>query len=168
MSFKSKKFFQILFLSVSFILILNFASAEAIIADHNAVDDFENIPDYWIEQAKQLLVTIDGVMIGREAYHNPYLLAEVDNQFYAVNEKIRSRMEILQDFIPYVEQQLALGVPLQAMTRHILGLFQGLPGARAWRRYLSENVHKAGAGSEVIKLASKFILDSVLGSGDNI
>ena len=79
-------------------------------------------------------------MIGREAYHNPYALAEVDSLFYGKSEPILSRYEILEAYSLYSEQQATLGIPINHMTRHILGLFQGVPGARAWRRHISENV----------------------------
>ena len=89
-------------------------------------------------------------MLGRAAYQNPYLLAQVDQRFFAVKTEAPSRHQIIKRFLPYVEEQLSRGVYLSSITRHILGLFQGQPGARAWRRYLSENAHRPGAGPEVI------------------
>jgi tRNA-dihydrouridine synthase A len=80
-------------------------------------------------------------------------LAEVDRRFFGDTRSVPSRHRIMAAFLPYVERQLARGVPLNAMTRHILGLFQGRPGARAWRRYLSEQAHRRGAGVEVIEAA---------------
>ena len=106
-----------------------------------------------LEQAAQQLLQLDGVMIGRAAYQNPYLLAEVDRRFFGDIRPPPSRRQIVTAFLPYVERQLARGVPLNAMTRHLLGLFQGRPGARAWRRYLSEQAHRRGAGVEVIEAA---------------
>lgn len=103
------------------------------------------------------LARVDGVMLGREAYHNPYLLAEVDRRFYGDGHPVPSRHEVVGRFLPYVDARLAEGVPLQAMTRHILGLFQGQPGARAWRRHLSENAHRPGAGVEVIERAAALV-----------
>jgi tRNA-dihydrouridine synthase A len=100
---------------------------------------------------------VDGVMLGREVYHNPYLLAEVDRRFYGDGHPVPSRHEVVARFLPYVAARLAEGVPLQAMTRHILGLFQGQPGARAWRRHLSENAHRRGAGVEVIEQAAALV-----------
>lgn len=97
---------------------------------------------------------VDGVMLGRAAYHNPYLLAGVDRRFYGDTGAIPARHEVVQAYLPYVAARLEEGVPLQAMTRHILGLFQGRPGARAWRRHLSENAHRPGAGVEVIRAAA--------------
>jgi tRNA-dihydrouridine synthase A len=103
------------------------------------------------------LARLDGVMLGREAYHNPYLLAEVDRRFYGDGHRVPSRHEVVARFLPYVAARLPEGVPLQAMTRHILGLFQGQPGARAWRRHLSENAHRRGAGVEVIEQAAALV-----------
>ncbi|MEM7016787.1 MAG: tRNA dihydrouridine(20/20a) synthase DusA [Pseudomonadota bacterium] len=99
------------------------------------------------------LNTLDGVMLGREAYHNPYCLAEVDQQVFGEQTPTPSRLEILEQLIPYIEARMADGASLKHVTRHILGLFQGQPGARSWRRYLSENAYKPGAGPEVIQYA---------------
>ena len=82
-------------------------------------------------------------------------MASIDQEFFADEHPSPSRLEILEKFIPYVERQLKQGAHLSQMTHHILGLFQGIKGARAWRRYLSENAHKAGAGVEVIREAMK-------------
>lgn len=110
-----------------------------------------------LEDAQQLLGGLDGVMLGREAYRNPYLLAWVDRLFFNDQHPIPSRFQIVEHFIPYVEQQLASGVYLSRMTRHILGLFQGVRGAKAWRRHMSENAHRTGAGVETIRGALRKI-----------
>lgn len=110
-----------------------------------------------LEQIQQHLQFVDGVMIGREAYHNPYFLADIDRLFYDGIQKNPTRAEIIENFICYLEQQLALGIPLQKMTRPMLGLFQTLPGARSWRRYVSENVHREGAGIEIVKAALRCV-----------
>lgn len=89
---------------------------------------------------------VDGVMIGREAYQNPYILAEVDQRFFGDTAPTPSRHEIVDRMLPYVERQVAAGVPLKSITRHILGLFNGQRGARAWRRYLSENAPQFAGG----------------------
>ncbi|ENV80065.1 tRNA dihydrouridine(20/20a) synthase DusA [Acinetobacter ursingii] len=86
------------------------------------------------EETQQHLQHVDGVMIGREAYHNPYLLAEF-GQFW--NLDMPDRFNIMQQMMPYIEKRLAEGAPLSIITRHILGLFQNLPGARKWRQALS-------------------------------
>lgn len=77
---------------------------------------------------------VDGVMIGREAYHNPYLLAELGQLW---NLEAPDRFDIMQQMMPYIAQRMAEGAPLSIITRHILGLFQNLPGARKWRQALS-------------------------------
>ena len=103
-----------------------------------------------LDAACDLLAELDGVMIGREAYHNPWLLADADRRIFDDPHPVPTRMEVLERFLPYVQRQLDMGVPLSAMSRHLLGLFQGQPGARAWRRRISENAHKPGAGVDVI------------------
>jgi tRNA-dihydrouridine synthase A len=106
-----------------------------------------------LKGALGFLEQMDGVMIGREAYQNPWMLVEADRLIYGDPAAPPSRLEVLERFLPYAAQGLACGVPLNAMTRHILGLFQGQPGARAWRRHLSENAHRPGAGLEVLRSA---------------
>jgi len=106
-----------------------------------------------LDSAYRQLVSLDGVMMGREAYHNPYILAGVDRLFYADEHPRPSRRQIVEAFMPYVQARMAHGVPLQAMTRHILGLFHGVPGARAWRRHLSEQAWRPGAGLAVLQEA---------------
>ena len=106
-----------------------------------------------LAQAGALLTRLDGVMIGREAYHNPWVLAGADRVIFGDSNPSPSSHGVLEAFIPYVEQNLSAGIPLNAMTRHILGLFQGRPGARAWRRHLSESAHLPGAGIEVLRAA---------------
>jgi tRNA-dihydrouridine synthase A len=106
-----------------------------------------------LDDAEAHLEKVDGVMIGRAAYQSPYILAEADSRFFGEAAPPRSREEIVADFLPYVERQLTQDVPLKSITRHMLGLFNGLPGARAWRRCLAEEAHKPGAGPEVIKEA---------------
>ena len=100
-------------------------------------------------------------MMGRAAYETPYELAEVDRRFFGAKTPVKSRGEIVRGFYPYLERRLAEGVPLHAMTRHILGLFQGVPGARAWRRHLSENAVKPGAGISVVEEALSRVDDPV-------
>ncbi len=106
-----------------------------------------------IDQATTQLAALDGVMLGRAAYHDPYQLAHVDHQLFADPQPALTRAEVVAHLLPYVERQLARGLRLNTMTRHILGLFQGQRGARAWRRYLSEHAHEADANSGVIRAA---------------
>ncbi len=95
---------------------------------------------------------VDGVMIGRQAYHDPYFLTELEKALFGVVDlQAPDRHEIIESMIPYIEQQMSAGAELQHITRHMLGLFAGQPGARAWRRYLSQNAHLPGAGIEVLR-----------------
>lgn len=86
---------------------------------------------------------VDGVMVGREAYHNPYVMAAVDERFFGDSTAIRSRLEVLQAMRPYIAGHLHQGGQMNHITRHILGLFQGLPGARHFRRQLSSAIHQS-------------------------
>ena len=99
------------------------------------------------------LVDFDGVMVGREAVSNPYLFADMDRRFFGVDAEPLSRGEVLQAWLPYIAAQLQEGVPLARMTRHALGLFHGCAGARAWRRALSEEAARPGAGLAVLHQA---------------
>ncbi|MCG7908941.1 MAG: tRNA dihydrouridine(20/20a) synthase DusA, partial [Candidatus Thiodiazotropha taylori] len=98
-----------------------------------------------LEQVEENLKQVDGVMIGREAYNNPWILSQADSLIYASEGSPASRHQIIEAMIPYIDQELSAGTPINRITRHILGLFQGLPGAKKWRRMLSEEAHKAGA-----------------------
>lgn len=102
------------------------------------------------DQADRVLQTVDGVMIGREIYHNPYLLADVDAHFFDGVAERPSREAVVQALMPYIEQRLAEGVRLNSIVRHVLGLFHGEPHARSWRRHLSENGPKNGADVNVL------------------
>ncbi|MFA0604892.1 tRNA dihydrouridine(20/20a) synthase DusA [Vibrio amylolyticus] len=96
---------------------------------------------------------LDGVMVGREAYQNPYLLAEVDQQVFGLDKPVMKRSEAVELMLPYIDKQLSNGSKLGHITRHMLGLYQGMPGGRQWRRYISENAHKPGSGIEVVEAA---------------
>lgn len=97
--------------------------------------------------------TLDGVMIGRAAYQNPWLLAEADERIFGEPARGLTRHQVVRELLPFIERERAKDVYLSRITRHILGLFQGQRGARAWRRYLSENAHKPGSGPEVVEQA---------------
>jgi tRNA-dihydrouridine synthase A len=105
-----------------------------------------------IEECRQHLLRVDGVMIGRQAYHQPWFLTELEQEFGNGNAP-PDRHEIVERMLPYIEGELAGGAALKHITRHMLGLFSGQPGARAWRRYLSEHAHRAGGGIEVLQTA---------------
>ena len=96
-----------------------------------------------------VLEHVDGAMIGRQAYHQPYFLAELE-QHQDPDWQAPARAEVIERMLPYIDSEVAAGVPLNSITRHMLGLFAGQPGARAWRRYVSEHAHREGAGSEVL------------------
>ncbi len=100
---------------------------------------------------------VDGVMIGREAYANPYFLAAIEKKYFSSPEEVRSRQQVIEQLLPYVEEQLKNNIKLSSMTRHILGLFHGEKHARIWRRHLSENAHRAGAGITTISEALQHV-----------
>jgi len=99
------------------------------------------------------LQRVDGVMLGRAVYHDPMLLAGVDARFFQDAHTVPNRRELVQRMLPYVDAELNRGTQLKQITRHMLGLFQGQPGARRWRRYLSEHAHHPGADSRVLLAA---------------
>ncbi len=102
-------------------------------------------------QSLEQLRKVDGVMLGRSLYHRPALLLEVDRTFYARTPPCSGAQQVLDKFIPYVEEQLRQGVRLHAMLRHILGLFRDLPGGARWRHYLSTRGMRPDAGIEVLR-----------------
>jgi tRNA-dihydrouridine synthase A len=103
-----------------------------------------------LAQCREHLSHVDGAMIGREAYQNPWMLAGADSQLFGMEDASASRDQVIAGLLPYAERQLERGVQLNHVTRHILGLYQGLPGARKFRRHLSENACRRGAGIEVL------------------
>ena len=106
-----------------------------------------------IEQIDQHLNFVDGVMIGRAAYDNPYLFATVDRDIYQKDTTPLTRIEVIEKMYPYIDEWIAKGVKLHSISRHLLQIFAGQPGTKAWKRYISENAHKIGANSQVIKNA---------------
>lgn len=104
-----------------------------------------------IAQCLEMLGHVDGVMLGRAAYHNPYMLAEVDATLFGDSSPPPSRAEVIERLLPYVRSELERGTALHHITRHILGLFQGVPGARRYRRHLSEHAVRANAGVSVLE-----------------
>lgn len=105
---------------------------------------------------KEHLTVFDGVMLGREAYHNPYLLAQLEQEIFG-NENVLSREEIVSALIPYIKEILSEGGRLNSVTRHVLGLFKGESGANHWRRYLSEHAHLPAADSCVLEEALRLL-----------
>jgi tRNA-dihydrouridine synthase A len=104
-----------------------------------------------------MLDRVDGFMIGREAYANPFLLHRVDSLLFGDPAPARSRLDYLQEFLPYVEHELSIGTPLHHITRHVLGLFKGVRGGKAFRRHLSENAFRRDAGLNVLLEAMSLV-----------
>jgi tRNA-dihydrouridine synthase A len=113
-----------------------------------------------IAQMKAELAHVDGIMIGRAAYQDPALLLDVDRAFFDEVPQVASRRAAIEAFIPYVAARLEEGVPLPAMTRHILGLFNGINGARAFRRHLATEAVKPGAGVDVLRAAVRLVKEA--------
>lgn len=110
-----------------------------------------------VEDVKRHLDHVDGVMIGRAAYQTPYLLAEIHHQLYDRENPMLSRVDIIRSYFPYIEKELEKGVKLSTMTRHILGLFHDCPGAKSWRRHLSQHAYQEGATLKVLEQALAFV-----------
>jgi tRNA-dihydrouridine synthase A len=104
-----------------------------------------------IEEAKRHLDHVDGVMLGRAAYHDPWRLLTVDAELFGETSPHAAMKDVFEAMAPYIERQLAQGVRLHSITRHFVGAFHGVPGARAFRRHLAENGVKADAGVDVLR-----------------
>ena len=111
-----------------------------------------------LKTASHMLRKVDGVMLGREAYQNPYMLHEVDHLIFGEKAENKSRVEYLRQYFPYVEEELKNGTPLKHITRHLLGLFKGQKGGKQYRRHLSENASLPSAGLNVLKDAIAFVV----------
>jgi tRNA-dihydrouridine synthase A len=112
-----------------------------------------------LEAACGHLERVDGVMIGRAAYDTPYLLSDADRLVFGDPRVPSSRREVLAAYSAYAAAQVARGVPLSALARHVLGLFHGLPGARAWRRAVSEEISRPGASADTLLQAARTVRD---------
>ena len=111
-----------------------------------------------VAEAETALNGVDGVMLGRAAYQNPWLLAGVDQAIWqAHTPSVQSRQQVVLQMLPFITEQLARGTALKHITRHMLGLFQGQPGAKAWRRHLTEQSCRPGAGVQVVVQALSFV-----------
>jgi tRNA-dihydrouridine synthase A len=141
---------------------LNHARVHRLKADRPDLEIVINGGIASLDEAELHLQRVDGVMLGRTAYHDPWVLADVDRRLFGAANPVASRKQALVAWLPYVESELARGVPLNAMTRHVLGLFNGIPGARAFRRHLSENAHRPGAGVEVLARAIELVSEKSL------
>ncbi len=105
-----------------------------------------------VDTAKNHLAHVDGVMLGRAAYQSPWILAECQQRFFE-NSTLVNREDIVEAMSVYLERQVASGTAVKHISRHLLGLFQGLPGAKAWRRYLSENAYRDDGNIQILRLA---------------
>ncbi|MDR5867545.1 tRNA dihydrouridine(20/20a) synthase DusA [Halomonas koreensis] len=115
-----------------------------------------------LDACREQLDHVDSVMVGREAYQNPWLLADVDRHLYGTPGPAPSRHAAAEAFRPYIAERLAEGAKLNHVTRHLLGLFQGCPGGRKFRRHLSEHAHREGAGLAVFDDALGQVPDPAL------
>ena len=113
-----------------------------------------------MEQAATHLVHLDGVMMGRAAYQEPWRLLAVDPLMFGAPAPVASGKDAIEAFLPYVERELARGTRLHSITRHILGLFHGVPGARAFRRHIATEAVKPGAGIAVLRDAVSLVMDA--------
>jgi tRNA-dihydrouridine synthase A len=110
-----------------------------------------------LAETKEHLIQVDGVMIGREAYGNPYILAEADSLIFDSKQGALSRIDVIERLMPYIESHLASGGRLQHITRHILGLFHAQPNGKLWRRHLSEQVTKPNAQISIVREALNLV-----------
>ena len=110
-----------------------------------------------LEQCQEHLQVFDGVMLGREAYHNPYILAEVDQQLFGSTDPVITRAQALSLLRPYIAAHIAAGGAMHHITRHILGLGQGFPGARRFRQLLSVDIHKAADPLALLDQAAELL-----------
>jgi tRNA-dihydrouridine synthase A len=113
-----------------------------------------------IEECQTHLDHVDGVMLGREAYQNPWMLAQVDEALFGMDSPLKSRDDVIAALLPFAEQHLAQGGQLNHVTRHILGLYHGVPGAKKFRRHLSENAYKKEAGISILAEAYALVSDN--------
>jgi len=111
-----------------------------------------------LDEARDHLAHVDGVMIGRAAYENPYMLADADRLIFASSEPPLARHAVVEEMVPYIECESAAGVPVHSVTRHMLGLFRNRAGGRAWRRHLGEMARQPGAGSDVVRAAADLVV----------
>jgi tRNA-dihydrouridine synthase A len=139
---------------------LDYAIVHRLKAAHPDLDIVLNGGIASVEQAQAQLVHVDGVMMGRAAYQEPWRLLGVDPIIYGEPAPFALPKEAALAFIPYIERELAKGVRLHSITRHVLGLFHAVPGARAFRRHLATEAVKPGAGASVMANALALVLDT--------
>jgi tRNA-dihydrouridine synthase A len=117
-----------------------------------------------LDEARGHLAHVDGVMLGRAAYHDPWRLLTVDSDLFGETPTHAAMKDVFEAMVPYIERELALGTRLHSITRHFVGAFHGVPGARAFRRHLAENGVKPGAGVDVLRDAIARVEDRVTAS----
>jgi tRNA-dihydrouridine synthase A len=110
-----------------------------------------------IDDAEPHLAKLDGVMLGRAAYQTPWVLADVDQRLFGDEESDRDRLDVVEAMVEYAARRASEGVPLKSITRHMMGLFHGLPGARSWRRVLGEEARDPDASPELIRRAASMV-----------
>lgn len=130
---------------------INYERVDAIKAAHPKLNIAVNGDIKTVADVQRHLETLDSAMLGREAYQNPYILADLEKAIFD-NTNIMERIDIARAMVPYIEQQMAdFNTPVKSITRHMVGLFQGLPGAKKWRQLLSTLPHEEGADSSVVE-----------------
>ncbi|MGE3874618.1 MAG: tRNA dihydrouridine(20/20a) synthase DusA [Parvibaculaceae bacterium] len=115
-----------------------------------------------LAEAEVHLAHVDGVMLGRAAYHTPWILSQVDRRIFAAPPVLDTRAEVVARMKPYIAAELAKAPGLARITRHMLGLFHGEPGGRAWRRIISENAHRPGAGAGLLDAALAAVAEQAM------
>lgn len=115
-----------------------------------------------LSEAEAHLSHVDGVMLGRAAYHTPWILADVDRRFFGDTPLFLTRADIVARMKPYIAAELTKAPGLARITRHMLGLFHGEPGGRSWRRVISENAHRPGAGVDLLDAAIAAVTEQVM------
>lgn len=115
-----------------------------------------------VEEAREHLRHVDAVMVGRAAYDDPFAWATADRELFGDDAVPTTRRRVIEAMVPYTERWCREGLPLKHVTRHLLGLFAGQPGARSWRRHLSERSHLPGVGAELLLEAAALVPDEVL------
>jgi tRNA-dihydrouridine synthase A len=114
-----------------------------------------------LAEAQAHLAYVDGVMLGRAAYHTPWVLADIDRAIFGDEPSRLTRADVVARMKPYIEDQLVKAPGLARITRHMLGLFHGEPGGRAWRRVISENAHRRNVGADLLDVALAAVTEQV-------
>jgi tRNA-dihydrouridine synthase A len=112
-----------------------------------------------LAEARQHLAHVDGVMLGRAAYQEPWRLLDVDPELFGEAAPFAAMKDVFKAMTPYIERELGRGTRLHSITRHFVGAFHGVPGARAFRRHLAEHGVRAGAGVDVLRDAIALVSD---------